>query len=333
MIDHDCLRPPLAFDPTAGRYKDWLHLNLLHHPSGAVGLVNLSLHGPPGDPRSLAIGSGVVHVPDIGWVGQTQVHSLDQAALGDCSIALREIALAVDEASGLVLANAVLPDDSLEIRLTAKPNSQRIVIEEHLALGHGWISWYAVPRLTLSGQMTACGRHFDLSAASAYHDHNWGRWFWGDDFGWEWGCFLAPAPGPAFVMSRTTDRGHRRCGEPSLAVFVGNGRRDFPSARVSLQHEFSLEAVTRRLPGAMAALHQDRARSRVPKTIHIAAEDGRERVEIEFSGRSALQVVAADPIATGYGFIHEIAGDFRYLCRLAGEELTGSGLAMVEYVD
>ena len=28
------LRLPLSFDPTASAYKDWLHVNLLHHGSG-----------------------------------------------------------------------------------------------------------------------------------------------------------------------------------------------------------------------------------------------------------------------------------------------------------
>ena len=57
-------------------------------------------------------------------------------------------------------------------------------------------------RLTASGSVTTGTTTIDVRRASAYHDHNWGRWHWGDDVGWEWGAFMAESPGPAIVISR-----------------------------------------------------------------------------------------------------------------------------------
>ena len=65
-------------------------------------------------------------------------------------------------------------------------------------------------------------------ARSAYHDHNWGRFRWGDDFGWEWGSVLpASSEDPwSLVFMRMTDR--RRLRALSQALYVW--RHDEPAA-------------------------------------------------------------------------------------------------------
>jgi hypothetical protein len=134
-------------------------------------------------------------------------------------------------------------------------------------------------------------------------------------------------------MSRTTDRAHRRRGSLTLTADIGRTRRTFVAPHAHLEYEGELEPLARRLPGAMAALHQGRARVRLPRTARISADDDKCSLAIEYTGRSALQVITADPITNGYGFIHEIAGEFE--CRYKNGEgcFTGRGLAILEYVD
>ena len=67
MID-DALRPPPLTDPDVQAYKDWLHLNVFDHASGAVMLFNGSLHGAPADRRARTIGTALVHLPDGRWM-------------------------------------------------------------------------------------------------------------------------------------------------------------------------------------------------------------------------------------------------------------------------
>lgn len=329
----DGLRPPLPLDPAAAAYKEWLHLNLLDHRSGAIGLVNVSLHGSPDDPRSRSVGAALVHLPDDGWIGNTEVLGLAEAGVGAASIALEGVAIAVTRLQGDVLASAQFARDGLVLEVTASPIAPAIDVERRLPLGHGWISWYAVPSLHARGTLTAGGEPVDLGEAVAYHDHNWGRWHWGDDLGWEWGCFLAPADGPVFVVSRTTNRAHTVSDRPLVVAQVGRSRRSFAGASVELHYEGRLEVRLRRLPGAMAALHQDRATPRLPSALTVTADDGVDRVELRFHPRAAAQLVAADPAARGYGFVHELVGEFDFDYSLAGEASAGSGLAVVEYVD
>src|SRR6516162_3972998 len=182
----DFLRPPVPLDYRAAEYKDWLHLNVLDHTSGCVGLINVSLHGAPDDPRARAMGAALAHVPNIGWVGNLEILGLREAAISRTSIGLERVALAIDHTSGTLLGSVRDVDNHLVIRVTATAAARPIVIKQQLQLGHGWISWYAVPRLTLTGEWTIDQERMSLAAASAYHDHNWGRWHWGDDLGWEW---------------------------------------------------------------------------------------------------------------------------------------------------
>jgi hypothetical protein len=330
-VSADTLRPPAPGDPAAAAYKDWLHLNLFDFESGNVALVNASLHGAPADPRSLAAGLLLVRNPERGWLGELETGPRAGAAIGAAGIGLERVALALG-AGGHVLGDARAPHGPVALRLDATPAARAIDVEARLPFGSGWIAWRAVPRLDLRGRCTVGEREIDLRRSAAYHDHNWGRWFWGDDFGWEWGAFLTPQD-VTFVFAVVTDRTHRRRGPATFALDAGGRRRSWSDAQTRIAFSGRLERVERRLPGALAALHQDRARPALPRTVTISADDGFDRVELQFEAESAVQLIAADPAVRGYSFIHELAGDFFYRGTVRGRRLEGWGLGVFEHVD
>ena len=333
MTYFDVLRPPPLFDPTAPAYKDWLHLNILDHTTGAVGLVTVSLHGAAHDARSLAVGAALVHIPGAGWVGNIETRRFQEANIGASGIGLEHVAVSLDLADERVLASVWDRENQLEVRASATPAAAPIIVEQELPFGSGWISWYAMPRLQLSGEWMIGGLTRDLAGASAYQDHNWGRWHWGDDVGWEWGSFLAPAPGPVFVFSRVTNRDHTRCGDSSLSVRAGKQRCTFAGAAIELKSWGNLDEPLRRVPGALAALHQDRAQPRLPKHVHVRANDGFDQLELEFTAHAAAQLITADPMKRGYGFIHELPGGFVCTGRIGSADVSARGLGIFEYVD
>jgi hypothetical protein len=185
----------------------------------------------------------------------------------------------------------------------------------------------------LAGSVRAAGVALDPARATGYHDHNWGRWHWGDDLGWEWGCLHATGGGPAFVVSRTTDREHGRTADAFLLAMHGGRRRRWAGRRVTLEPSGRLEARPRRLPGAMAALHQDRARPRLPDRVVVRAADGNDRVELVFRPRAVAQLIAADPTGRGFGFVHELVGDFTASFAFGGVAGECHGLGVFEHVD
>jgi hypothetical protein len=330
VIRPDGLRPPAPGDPSADAYKDWLHLNVLDHASGAVGLVNVSLTGDPADPRSRAAGTALLHVPGHGWAGNLEALGFAEARIGPAAIGLEHVALAVDYAAGTVAASAHFEDEGFALDVRTESLVPAFSIEEPLPLGPGWFSWYAVGRLSVAGQASVDGRVLRLESASAYHDHNWGRWHWGDDLGWDWGAFVAPHPGPAVILIRVTDRAHETAHPPALVVHLDGRRRTFSGPRIEIEERGRLTTRLRRVPGSLAALHSDRADPELPATITLRADDGFDRLQIEFEARAAAQVIAADPVVRGYGFIHELVGEFRCEGRIAGDELASEGLGVVE---
>jgi len=333
VIGPDRLRPPGTFDPAADAYKDWLHLNVFDHASGIVGLVNTSLHGSPHDLRSRAAGTALLDVPGVGWVGNVSVGGFNDARIGVDSIGLDTVALSVSHRSGTIVASARMPDEELALTVSAEAGGPSISLASPLPLGpEGWVSWYLVPRLAVRGEVVVAGERISLDGASAYHDHNWGRWHWGDDLGWEWGSFLAPAGGATVVVACVTDRAHRRREEASAFVRAGDARRSFGGRSLSMAWSGELQGRVRRLPGALAALHQDRAAPRLPAALEVTVDDGTDAVELQFTARSAVQLILADPVRPGYSFLHELAGTFAYEGRIAGVAIGGAGLGVAEYL-
>jgi hypothetical protein len=328
----DGLRPPSLHDREASLYKDWLHLNLFDWRTGLVGLVNVALHGDPEDPVARAVGTALVHLPEHGWLGNVETAGLDAAAVSEEGVGLGGVALAIDPRSGIVMASARLPEDGLRLDVTARLDGPTHSVLRRLPLGSGWISWFAAPHLRPRGQVSADGGRIDLSAAVAYHDHNWGRWRWGEDLGWEWGCFADRTGDTMLVFTVVTDGHHRRRGRPLLLVHAGGRRRTFVGRSVAVDYAGELTALPRRVPGALAALHGDHARPRLPAEVEVRADDGHACVHLRFRADAVAQVLTAEPATPGYGFIHEIAGRFEAHGSIGGRGLAAEGLAMFEHV-
>src|SRR5262245_49050359 len=109
----DALRPPSLLETGADAYKDWLHLNVLDHDGKGIGLVNVSLHGAPDDPRARAIGTALWNTPAGSWLGGVEVAGIQEAKIGRSSIALESVALAVDHAEAGILASVRMPKSDL----------------------------------------------------------------------------------------------------------------------------------------------------------------------------------------------------------------------------
>lgn len=332
MIVADRLRPPSPLDLTAAAYKDWLHVNVFDFDREQIALVNVSLHGDPDDPRSLAAGAVLLGDVSAGWRPHVEVVAAREARLADGEIAVANVAaIALDGASGGLRVHGELPGGGVELEASAAPVAVPVVAEGPTPFGSGWISWRAAPRMTVTGSLRVDGVTRAADNTAAYHDHNWGRWFWGDDVGWEWGAFLS-RDGAAFVTTRPTDRSHRG-GRTALRAHVGRQTRSFHPRTVQSRLMGRVDAPPDRVPGAMAALHSGRAQPSLPARVSLVADDGYDRVELEASLAHAAQIIVAEPARPGYSFIHELLGRYRYRARLGDVETAGEGLTAFEYVD
>lgn len=331
----DTLRPPSSVEPNASAYKDWLHLNFADPQTGAIGLINTSLHGPPWEEQGRAVGVALAHFPQFGWKSHVEILPSSQANIAPASISLRDIAVAMDPRTSRIHVSSRGSSNPIQAHFTVEPRGAPLDFEREMPLGSGWISWRLISDMSLGGEWTVQEHPQILQNAPAYHDHNWGRWHWGDDFGWEWGCFLrnpAHRSGAAFVFARTTDRTHRRLGKPFLAVDHPSAHRRFGADSITVDTRGQLDVPLHRIPGGMAALHQEMAEPSLPASVRIRAAQGADSVVILFVGRAAAQIITADPYTGGYSFIHEIVGEYSSSGHLGNVTLETSGYAVFEYV-
>lgn len=332
MSEFDLLRIPSPLDLSATAYKDWFHLNLFDHATGAVGLINVSLHGAPADPRSRAVGTALLHDAEGQWRGNVEIAGLNEVTAIPHGVLMKQTALIIDPEQRALHASVEQPEEGLSGRIRGEPAARPIRIAFAQPFGSGWIHWYVAPRVALSGQLRIGDTTQDVGSWSGYHDHNWGRWFWGEDIGWEWGAFATPPPGPVFVLARLTDRLHQRRGAAQLIVVDSARVRTFPAGTVTTCYRGRLNTPLRRLPGALAALHGDRAQPDLPAALEVEAVSGLDWVRLRFKARGAAQLIEGEPARPGYSFIHEMTGAFTADARLRDCDIAVAGLGVFEHV-
>ncbi len=138
--------------------------------------------------------------------------------------------------------------------------------------------WLFVPRLRAEGWLRIGGHEHHVENELAYHDHNWGRFWWGDDFGWTWGTILSQQPeNPwSMVFLRMTDRRRLRCLSQALyvwhddepaAIFRHAAVQTRSSGRLGLAADCTLPAPMRLL--------LDGEVSDVPERVEVERDAGR----------------------------------------------------------
>ena len=335
MTAFDSLRPPSATDPSAPAYKDWFHVNFFDVKTDTLGLINVSLHGPPSDPRSRVVGVGLAIdlKKEEGWTGGIEILSFNDANVDLFGISLSTISVNVTPDHKYLHAVVSRADDGLDIHIIAEPVASSFDYDLKTPFGSGWISWSAVPLLTVKGQALINERSYLADQFYAYHDHNWGRWFWGDDAAWEWGAFFFPEIKAILVIARACDKSHEIYGPTHMTLTVLDRHIHFPSNKVVIQFNGRLNDLDLRIPGALATIHTDRRHPNLPKKIQIQAENMSDVVSLTFIGKSVAQLLLAEPTRPGNAFIHEISGATEIIARVGGEEIKSRGIGVFEYVE
>src|SRR5262249_38503804 len=150
-----------------------------------------------------------------------------------------------------------------------------------------------------------------LRGAPAYHDHNWGSFRWGDDFGWEWGSVLPRrAQDPwTVVCMRMTDRRRRRATRQALYAWHGAEPVGvWRDGAMTFEHQGFLRrppALT--LPGVMRIVKSGAA-SDVPNRVTIAGR-GEDELEMRFEPEEYVRIVVPDEVdPLGVVVLNEVSG-------------------------
>lgn len=312
--------------------KEWHHF--IVHGHGARVIVNFSL-------SDHQVGSSDVPVPRVivlthhrewgGWIDEVEPTDVGfapdrlAASFGENRVAFEE---------GGYNIELDMPGSGVQGWLRFVPTSESFLMNNLILGSSGRLSWLIVPRLRVDGQLKAGGVEFSMRGAEGYHDHNWGRFRWGDGFGWDWGSMLPASTSERLsaVLWRVTDRGHTKVVTQGLALWRdGRPLVTFRDADLKVEVEgFLREGPRVTVPSTMALLSSGTAAD-VPRRMLMMGRRGHDHVVAEFApsefGRIAIPSEVPDRKAVA---LHEISGEISVRGVVSGEEIELGGTGVFE---
>jgi hypothetical protein len=333
------LRIPVDQPNTPGDWKEWYHFVLLDLDRGTRVLANVSVSGntQAGEIQlTLAATFRRGDAAGLDTYGSATSHEWRRGMVSAAPLRIRADDLSLSFARGTFQLEAHDPRAQLALAINVEAASEPLMVTEGAPFGSGFIGWAIVPEAKAGGRLHACRQAHAIDARwFCYHDHNFGRFRWGEDIGWEWLVAHARTEdGRAItaVVDLRTDRAHRQGGLPYVFVHLeGKLRKVFLGATLRFTWTWSEVAMLPpRLPGAMASLFADRA-ARRPTRVSIEGVDERDSFTLQLAIDSMYELVVPDNRGGQYTRIAEVSGPADLSLTWRGRTAFGKGLAYGEY--
>lgn len=330
----DFLRAPMLATARPTGFKEWHHFVV--HGRGFRLLINFSLTNELFATDEVRLVPRVIVIAqEENWTGA--IERFDDRAL-NASADLGELTVGGNQMTVLPDGYRVaidLPDKGIRGELYFISASRPFVVRNEPA-GDGRISWLFVPRLRAEGWLRIGGRERRMEDDLAYHDHNWGRFWWGDDFGWTWGTILPTGPRDpwSMVFVQITDRRRLRCLSRSLYVWHHDEPAAiFRHAAVQARSDGLLgRAADCTLPPPMRLLLDGEVPA-VPERIEITATRAGDRVQAEFHSQSYARLAQPSEVCLDRSTVLcETGGTARASGTINGEDVNFVGTGVFEFL-
>ena len=299
-------------------------------------MINFSLNSEMLDGQEVRLAPRVIVIAqEEKWTGAIERfdgHAVDVSAdLDELAIGGNRMTVLPD---GYHLA-IDLPDKDIQGELHFASASRPFAVSNE-PMGDGRISWLFVPRLRAEGWLQIRRQEHRIENDLAYHDHNWGRFWWGDDFGWTWGTILPSGPRDpwSMVFLQITDRGRLRCLSQSLYVWHDDEPvAIFRHAAVQARTDGVLgRAADCTLPPPMRLLLDGEVPG-VPERIEITATRAGDRVHAEFRSQSYARLAQPSEVHLDRSTVLcETGGTARASGTINGEDVDFVGTGVFEFL-
>lgn len=297
LIDSDFIRFPTQAATRSLPFKEWQHFVVQRDDLRVLINFSLLVEGHGGSERRLSPQTIVlVHASD-------DVSVLDRSDANNFSVSedLRSMRIGSSQmwiSSTGYRVQIHADDGRVQADLNFVPTSKPFIVNNQ-PVGQGRLSWLFVPHLVASGWIATDTGVYQLDNEIAYHDHNWGHMYWGDDFSWMWGSVLpSHIDGWTAVAMRMTDRNCHRSYAQALYLWKGAEPVGvFRDNQLTLRHGPPLQAhASGYLPPIVRALAP--ASSDVPARLTVAATDGADRVQLTFTSERYTRIGFPDELTT-----------------------------------
>ncbi len=333
LAGSDFLRAPLLATTQPEGFKEWHHFVI--HGAGRRLLINFNLTSEPSRTGHRLAPRVIVIDHDKQWMGAIErfdESELDISAdLGTTTIGGNRLVVRPD---GYEVA-IDLPKQGIQGELQFTSVSRPFVVNNQ-PLGEGRMCWLFVPKLRADGWLRIGSQEHRIDSELAYHDHNWGRFWWGDDFGWTWGTMLSQTPGNpwSLVFLKMTDRRRLRCLSQALYVWHHDEPAAiFRHAALRTHHHGLLGRVADcTLPAPMRLL-LDGEVSDVPQRVEINATRAGDSVYAEFRPHSYARLAQPSEVSLNRSTVLcETSGTAKVNGSINGEDFNFAGTGVFEFL-
>lgn len=315
-------------------HKEWLHFCV--HGRDVDLVVNLSLVDEQIRGDWTEVGRTTLMCrTDRGWSGGVTRHvGADLRAVGGTmhlDLGTSRLRL---EPSG-VFIRVDQPEHGLRLEGMVTPQSWPMHAPDLRVAAGTAMHWVVTPRIAFSGLLTVRGTRTRLHRASGYHDHNWGSFTWGADFGWVWGYVVPDDPTcpwtAAFVQM--TDRARTRTTAQALFLWRdGVQHRTFRDDEVTTRRTGVFEQERwPRFPTAMR-LTSPEMRFDVPQVHQALGKWAADSVDIRFQTTASAQMMVPNETDLGVTRINETVGHAVVTGQVMGERIAFAGRGFYEFL-
>lgn len=343
----ESLRIPLDDSNSPIDWKDWYHYVLIDPERQLRVLVNITLMGRPkmGEIQTTLM----VNIPSE-YLPQKLAQNVPIATFGiafsqewkdnllqkiPLHLQAKKINLNIQDRNSFVEVKDIR--SQLSINFRGQAQASPLLVTEDSPFGSGFIGWGLVPGLQVSGELSVCQQTFNIDHNwFCYHDHNFGRFRWGEDIGWEWFvAFLTDDNGRKFtlVLDKRTNKDHSVDGLPYIFIYEENQlKKIFLGQTLQINWTWTnLPVKPLRLPGIMASLFSERT-LKMPQALQIFAIDDQDNMNLDIQFEATTELIVSDNQARQYSFIEEATGITQMTLFLQGETIKATGFIYAEYV-
>ena len=279
--------------PSQIPFKEWQHF-VVFGPDWVL-VFNLNLDASHSSEQQCAKSRVITIFSKSAWHGSVEQcpepilrRGSINAQFGDAGMAWRDGCYEIWRTDGEIKFR-------IEMEVVSIPS-----LTHNIPLGSGsHLSWCLIPRLRASGFVEVAGDKYEFTHLGAYHDHNWGRFHWGGNFSWEWGCALPADPDEPWTLVFARMNSKDRNAVMATSVFLlerGKHFRYFRNAEVEFKSSVEKSrAIAGRVPLAAALLLPDEDLD-VPAHTSIEARRGDDWLIADVSTSSRGQVLVASEL-------------------------------------
>ena len=305
-------------------HKEWLHFVILG--SDFELLVNVSfcddLRAAVGEPAEVARLTVLVRGAN-GWDGDVETFAPDDVRVSHGGIDIQFGDNRLLYRGGLYHLRMALRARSLAADVVIQPGTSPARAPNIPMLDGPPLHWLIVPRCFASGVVRLGGESIQLERALTYHDHNWGRFRWGQDFSWRWSFAMPNQPSVPWTVAFASLTNRMRTHVCSQGLLIWRGAQRCRVFRhEDMEFESSLEFASLRevfkLPRVMALLAPSDA-SELPREVVLRACGDGDWLEYRFAPESVGQVVIPNDTDLGVSVLNEVAGRSSLRGSIGGE--------------